>query len=57
MSYLVELFKEKYNINLFSYVWDNGQLYENVVLNGEGNNSNYNCSYGCGIFEMTRIEK
>ena len=57
VSYLLELFKKKYNINSFSYVGDNGQLYENIVLNNEKINNNYNCSYGCGIFEMTRIEK
>ena len=57
VSYLVKLFKEKYDINSFSYVNDNGTLCENVALNDERIHYNFNCSYGCGIFEMTRIEK
>jgi hypothetical protein len=52
-KYLVELFKDKYTIDYFSYVDGEGDLHENVELNKFV--KNYNDNYGCGIFEMTKI--
>jgi predicted SAM-dependent methyltransferase len=56
MPYLLNLFDGKYIIDHFSYVDDNGDLHKNVAIGGEtGISKNFNCSYGCGIFEMTKI--
>jgi hypothetical protein len=56
VSYLLELFKGKYNIDNFSYVDDNGDLYTNEILNSDNIDNNFGCQYGCGIFELTKLE-
>lgn len=55
VAYLLELFKDKFRIDYFSYVDDRGSLFENVKLDNNSIKNNYNCKYGCGIFEMTKI--
>jgi SAM-dependent methyltransferase len=54
LSYLLELFKEKYTITSFSYVDDKGDFFENAPLTTENIESNFLCKYGCGIFELTK---
>jgi len=54
VQYLMDLFKTNYKIDYFSYVNDSGDLFENVDLNEETVNVNFGCTYGCGIFEMTK---
>jgi len=55
IAYLLKLFSGKFKINCFSYVDDKGRLFENVDLKNNNIKNNYNCYYGCGIFEMTKI--
>lgn len=55
LKYLLNIFMLKYNIDSFSYVDDKGNLFKNALLNNENINTNFNCRYGCGIFEMTKI--
>lgn len=55
VSYLLRCFANKYNIDQFSYVDDNGDLHENIPLNEANIKNNFGCSYGCGIFEMTKL--
>jgi hypothetical protein len=55
VKYLLELFKEKYHIESFSYVDDQGDLYENVELSEPSIVDNFGCEYGCGIFELTKF--
>jgi SAM-dependent methyltransferase len=55
ISYLLELFKGKYHIDSFSYVDDKGELHENIQIKEEDKRNNFNCNYGCGIFEMTKV--
>jgi hypothetical protein len=55
VSYLLGIFDGLYKIDSFSYVDDNGDLFENVPLILEKINCNYGCNYGLGIFEMTKI--
>jgi hypothetical protein len=55
MSYLLELFKDKYYIDSFSYIDDNGDLHENIQIKEKNKYDNFNCNYGCGVFEMTKI--
>jgi len=55
VKYLLELFNGKYIIEHFSYVDDIGDLYENTELTEASIANNFNCNYGCGIFEMRKI--
>jgi SAM-dependent methyltransferase len=55
LQYLKELFNEKYHIDHFSFVDDEGELHENVELDEHQIITNYGCNFGCGIFEMTKL--
>jgi Caenorhabditis protein of unknown function, DUF268 len=55
LRYLLEIFEGKYLINTFSYINDKNILFENVELSPENIENNFNCIYGCGIFEMTKL--
>lgn len=55
VEYLLDLFQKKYRIDRFSYVDDRGELYEDISLDVKNVKNNYNCIYGCGIFEMTKL--
>lgn len=54
LPYLLSIFKDKYKIDAFSYVDDNGCFFENVILDEQAVNSNFNCEYGCGIFKLIK---
>lgn len=42
-------------VKSFSYVDDAGRFHKNVVLkNDTDDNSNFDCAYGCGIFEIVK---
>lgn len=53
INYLLELFENKYQIDHFSYVDDDGILHSNVTMTDV--NENFGCKFGCGIFEMTKL--
>jgi len=55
LEYLVNLCQGLYTIGSFSYVDDAGDLVLNAPLTPENIASNFNCHYGCGIFELTKI--
>ncbi len=55
VKYLLELLEGRYRIDSFSYVDDRGKLFREVQLNLQDIQNNYSCSYGCGIFELTKI--
>lgn len=55
IRYLLGLFKDKYTIDYFSFVDDKGDLHKNIEMNNEEIDNNFNCKYGCGIFEMTKL--
>jgi len=55
IEYLLELFRDKYMIDSFSYVDDRGDFYEDVKIDKENLKNNFGCVYGCGIFEMTKL--
>jgi SAM-dependent methyltransferase len=52
---LVNLFNNKFKIVSFSYVDDLGDFYEDVELTEKSIDYNFNCIYGCGIFELVKI--
>ncbi len=55
LEYLIKILNKKFTIDRFSYVDDKGDLFENIELTKESINTNLNCNYGCGIFELTKI--
>lgn len=55
VSYLLERFENLYRIDSFSFVDDKGDLHEDAPLSASMVEVNFNCSYGCGIFEMTKL--
>ena len=55
MAYLLNMFKTKFEIKQFSYVDNKGDLQVNVELTDEQIARNYNCGYGCGIFELIKL--
>ncbi|MDR2562945.1 MAG: DUF268 domain-containing protein [Prevotellaceae bacterium] len=54
LDYLLNIFKDQYNIQSFSYVDDKGDFFENAELTLENVNTSFNCLYGCGIFELIK---
>jgi len=55
VRYLLGLFQNKYIVDYFSFVDDKGDLNKNVEMNDRDIDRNFNCHYGCGIFEMTKL--
>jgi SAM-dependent methyltransferase len=55
VKYLVKLLQDKYRIDSFSYVDDEGDLHKDASLNSHDIESDYSCNYGCGIFELTKL--
>jgi len=55
VQYLLEKFHGKYSLVDFSYVNDEGDLFENVTLKQSDIEQNFGCQFGCGIFELTKI--
>lgn len=55
IRYLLRLFKGKYTIDNFSFVDDIGNLHKNIEITSEEIDKNFDCQYGCGIFEMTKL--
>ncbi|MHB9141032.1 MAG: DUF268 domain-containing protein [Paludibacter sp.] len=55
VKYLLNILLEKYKLDSFSYVNDNGDIIKNIELNQTEIDNNYGCNYGCGIFELTKI--
>jgi hypothetical protein len=54
VNYLIELIHDKYRVDFFSYVNDEGDLIRDVDLNPAEMDDNFGCTYGCGILELTK---
>lgn len=55
VTYLLTMFANQLQVDNFSFVDDNGDLHENVLLDEQAVKHNFGCSYGCGIFELTKF--
>jgi hypothetical protein len=55
VSYLLEYFAGKFNVDQFSFVDDQGNLHEDVRITEANAENNFGCLGGCGIFEMTKL--
>lgn len=51
---VLELVSDEYDLVRFSYVDDAGDLHDDVRLAEADMQREYGCSYGCGIFELTK---
>ena len=54
VQYLIDLLKENFLIEQFSYIDDKEDFYENIELTEELVETNFNCNFGCGIFELIK---
>lgn len=52
--YLFDCFADKYIIDEFSLIDDQGKLHENISICDDEVQNNFGCTYGCGIFELTK---
>lgn len=56
VSYLLDAFKDKFSIESFAYVDDQGDLHTDCSLTASHEvESNFGCTYGCGIFVLRKI--
>ncbi len=55
VDFLLEKFSGKYHIDQFSFVDDHGDLHENIPLTDSAVKDSFDCIFGCGIFEMTKL--
>ncbi len=55
VQYLIDLFSGKYRIDAFSFIDDQSAFFENVPLDPARVKTNFGCSRGCGIFELTKL--
>lgn len=55
VRYLLDFVSEQFRVDAFSYVNDAGDLSENVSLLDKDIETNFGCSYGCGIFELSKF--
>jgi SAM-dependent methyltransferase len=54
VGYLLELFKEKYEVVSFSYIDDADKLHTNAELSDAAIQRNFGCKLGCGIFVLRK---
>jgi hypothetical protein len=55
VQYLLDLFKGKYLIDSFSFIDDSGDLHKDIELTKDLIDSNCDCTYGCGVFELSKL--
>lgn len=54
VDYLKSILQDDFIIDHFSYINDSAQLFMNVDYNSVEASLNFNCSFGCAIFELTK---
>jgi len=57
LLYLFELLSQKFEIISFSYINDQGDFYKFCKPSDDDLATNFNCNYGCGIFELKKIDE
>lgn len=55
IRYLLDLFEGLFKVEHFSYISDDNVLFTDVPLTSERIKDNFNCNYGCGIFELRKV--
>ena len=54
LPYLFKMINADYDIQSFSYINDNGDVYRNIKLSEELIQNSCGCNYGCAIFELKK---
>jgi hypothetical protein len=54
ISYLLGLMEKRYDIDSFAYINDAREFIADATLDESAILNNFGCSYGCGIFEMSK---
>jgi len=54
VKYIMDLLSLNFDLVHFSYVDDQGDLHKHVPMHSNDISNNFDCYYGCGIFELTR---
>ena len=54
VAYLLDLFASDFTVDSFSYVDDKGDFHPDQPLVKENIAGNFGCTYGCGIFELSK---
>ena len=54
LPYLIDLFQQQYDIVSLAYINDDEQFVPNVDWRSGAVQSNFGCTYGCGIFELIK---
>ena len=54
VSYLLTCLAGRFRLDAFSFVDDDGNLHENVPMTEADARHSFGCTYGCGIFELTK---
>ena len=54
IGYLLELLRERFDVLLFSLIDDSGRFYAQLPLDADNVARNFDCTYGCGIFELRK---
>ncbi|SEI52078.1 protein of unknown function, DUF268 [Dyadobacter koreensis] len=55
VKYLLDIFKDKFVVESFTYIDDNKNIFMHQDLNPEQVENNFGCKYGCGIFILRKI--
>lgn len=55
IKYLLEIFKDKFEVESFSFIDDNKNIFKHQILLKEQVENNFGCNYGCGIFILRKI--
>ena len=53
IKYLLDILDNKYDIKEFNYIDDKDRIHRDIDVN-LGIDNNFNCRYGCGIFELIK---
>lgn len=54
VSYLLDILRDKFVLDNFSFIDDRGDFHENVKLTQKEIDTNFGCQYGCGVFILTK---
>lgn len=55
VAYLLQCFADQYRLERFAFVDDAGRLHENADLSSNNVARNFDCRFGCGILELTKL--
>ncbi|MCF2444418.1 DUF268 domain-containing protein [Dyadobacter sp. CY345] len=55
VRYLLDVFKDKFVVESFTYIDDNKNIFRHQALTADQVQTNFGCTYGCGIFILRKV--